>query len=351
MNFKLVKRVDASELLLITFISGIVTILSIRIILELTNNFQLGRGQWHLAHVLYGGLGMLIGGMLPQLFHGDRVRRLSAVIMGAGMGSFIDEIGKFVTRDNNYFFQPAILLIYGFFVLMFLIYRYIERINPKDPKTLLYQTISELEEVAENDLDQKEKDEMIRRLSMVIRRERNVAEATFGKHLLKLVENLTVVAHPNQNLLLRLYRRLRWFSYYKIFKKKVVWFLLLALAIGDIIGSIFNTYQVITWRQTGYNLASLVEQKVAYPKFDSFMEGSKIVVDGLAALLFLGGLVWVSNKKIKRGIFYFQTGLLVNIFLGSMFNFYFEQFSAVIGLGANIVILMGISRLKRDFLV
>jgi len=33
---------------------------------------------------------------------------------------FIDELGKFITSDNNYFFQPTISLIYIVFIIIFL---------------------------------------------------------------------------------------------------------------------------------------------------------------------------------------------------------------------------------------
>jgi hypothetical protein len=61
--------------------------------------------------------------MLLLSYLNRSVEHLAAVIAGLGFGTFIDEIGKFVTSDNNYFYRPAISLIYAVFVVAFLIGR------------------------------------------------------------------------------------------------------------------------------------------------------------------------------------------------------------------------------------
>jgi hypothetical protein len=77
--------------------------------------------------MLWGGLLMMVALVLLLAVLGKRTKRLAALIGGAGFGLFIDELGKFVTSDNDYFFQPTIALIYGLLVLLFLAFRAIER--------------------------------------------------------------------------------------------------------------------------------------------------------------------------------------------------------------------------------
>jgi hypothetical protein len=77
--------------------------------------------------MLWGGLLMLVA-LVPLLaVIGKPAKRLAALIGGAGFGLFIDELGKFITADNNYFFQPTIAVIYSLLVLLFLGFRAIER--------------------------------------------------------------------------------------------------------------------------------------------------------------------------------------------------------------------------------
>jgi hypothetical protein len=85
-----------------------------------------GGGGLHIAHLLWGGLLMLAAQILVLSVLGKRTRRLAAVVGGLGLGLFVDEIGKFVTTDNDYFFQPAVAMIYVVFVVLFLIFRAIE---------------------------------------------------------------------------------------------------------------------------------------------------------------------------------------------------------------------------------
>jgi hypothetical protein len=44
------------------------------------------------------------------------------MISGVGVGRFIDEVGKFNTQNNDYFFPTVAPIIYAFFLTSVLIY-------------------------------------------------------------------------------------------------------------------------------------------------------------------------------------------------------------------------------------
>jgi len=118
-----VRNVDAPVLFESFFVAAVASLLGIRAFLEFAGYPQIGSNGLHIAHVLFGGALMLVA-MLLQIGFIDRpTEQASAVIGGLGFGTFIDEIGKFVTSDNNYLYQPAVALIYASFVIAFLVTR------------------------------------------------------------------------------------------------------------------------------------------------------------------------------------------------------------------------------------
>jgi hypothetical protein len=105
------------------FFAAISTVVLVRAFLIVTGYPKVGGHGLHVAHVLWGGLFMGAAIAIAMIYPGSRWRHRAAILGGIGFGLFIDEIGKFLTSSVNYFYRPAIAIIYVVFVAFYLTVR------------------------------------------------------------------------------------------------------------------------------------------------------------------------------------------------------------------------------------
>ena len=105
------------------FFAAISTVVLVRAFLIVTGYPKVGGHGLHVAHVLWGGLFMGAAIAIAMIYPGSRWRHRAAIIGGVGFGLFIDEVGKFLTSSVNYFYKPAIAIIYVVFVAFYLTVR------------------------------------------------------------------------------------------------------------------------------------------------------------------------------------------------------------------------------------
>jgi hypothetical protein len=151
-----VRREQAGDYMLTSLVAFAVTIIVTRVFLALTGYPQIGNEVLHFAHALWGGLLLIIAFMLPLAYANRWAIQTSALLGGVGVGLFIDEVGKFITQANDYFYPPALPLIYGFILLNALVYIYFRRPQPVDPRNAMYQALNGLQDALDGDLDEAE---------------------------------------------------------------------------------------------------------------------------------------------------------------------------------------------------
>ena len=115
-HLDLVRSTKAVPHLTTFVVAAVSTILITRLLLALSGYPQIGGDTGlHVAHVLPGGLLMLTATGIQVSYIGPGPRPVAVELGGVGFGLFIDEVGKFVTSDNDYFFAPSAAIMYVVF--------------------------------------------------------------------------------------------------------------------------------------------------------------------------------------------------------------------------------------------
>lgn len=153
MPFTFIRREAAERYFENVIVAFVVTLLGTRLFLELTGYPQIAPGKLHIAHVLWGGLFLFLGSLIVLIYRNQSMLTLGSILTGVGWGFFIDELGKFVTADHDYFFKPVAPIIYVMFLLLALLAVRVRRDKGGSAKTAIYHILDRFEEVVEASID------------------------------------------------------------------------------------------------------------------------------------------------------------------------------------------------------
>lgn len=333
-NLSFIRNIYAGDLLETFLVSSITSLLFVRFFLSLTGYPQIGGGGFHIAHMLWGGLIMMIALVLLLAFLGNKILWMSAITGGVGFGIFLDELGKFVTRDNNYLFQPTVALLYIIFLTLFFVFRYIDEHSKMSQKEYLMNALRVLEEVVLNDMDRAEK----RHFSFLLKKADPNDEVTI--QLKKLLNDIDVIPTPQSRfrMLYRLSSR-----YYKqitmssLFPRGIIIFF--------IVKSLIDIGSVSLFLFTYFSDPTKLFLSTPSPLI--IVTWGQVVSTAAAVILVLMGIITLKFSR-NQAYFFFKQSLLVTIFLTQFFLFYKEQFHALTGLAVNIFLLVGIEYMMNE---
>lgn len=322
-----IRNVRARDQLEVFLVSAVSSLLLLRFYLYLTGYPQVGGGNLHIAHMLYGGLLMLVAIVLCLTFLGARVQRLAALVGGVGFGIFIDEIGKFLTKDNNYFFRPAIGIIYAVFVVLYLVFNFLGQRQRLTSREYQLNALTQLEEAVLSDMDPTEK---IRVAELL---QRAAPDSPITRQLQKFLSSIDTVRPDTPNRVQRLARAIDT-GYRHLWKRRSsnvavqLFFLLeIALFLGGVGVALFNNID---------NVQDFFSGHVSY--------GRSLVIGQLAATVVAAGFavfgaIRLASSRID-GFELFRRATLVNLLLTEFFIFSRIQFGAMPSFIFNLALLI-----------
>jgi len=331
----LIRNFEAGNYFETFLVSAVATILVIRLFLKLTGYPTLGGESLHIAHLFWGGLLMLAALLIDFSFLGKSPHQWAAILGGTGFGAFIDEMGKFFTRDNDYFFQPAVALIYITFVVIFFISRTLYVRTTYSNREYLMNTLREIEEMGIKPLDVKEKIRMLHYL------EKSNPDHSLVGTLRDLINKMDLAPPVKPGPYSRMKHFLRYY-YYRIarlpgFPTAVVIFFLLQL-----VAQIAHIFILVFFVGLGMeqildiHILGRVAAKMTHL---SFIDWARLVCSWISAAFVLLGIVTIWRSRVV-GFQMFERSVLVSICLTQIFVFYQEQFSALFVLSFNILLLV-----------
>jgi len=322
-----IRNLNAREYLDAFLVSAASSILLLRLGLHLAGYPSIGGSKYHVSHMLWGGLLMAAALVLNFAFLGRHIQKLVAVAGGVGFGIFIDELGKFITRDNNYFFRPAVGIIYATFVAMYLLVSYMTRQQKYTSVEYQLNALRQLEEAIVLDMDRHERSAT----RQLLARARQSDPVTQKLH--ELLYELPVVPHGRPGPLQR--GRLRLAAWYEhLWKQRSTRLVVRTFFVIETL--VFLVAVLLAVYSNIDDVRDFLAGKADY--------GHSLVIGQLASTIAAAacvmiGLSWLAGSRV-RSLEWFRRATLVNLLLTEFFLFSRIGFGAVPSFLFNLVLFM-----------
>jgi hypothetical protein len=328
------RNANLGTLHLTFFVTAIATELCIRTQLYLTHYPQLGGHGLHIAHLLWGGLFMVVALAILLSLLGRRARQVAALVAGVGFGFFIDELGKFITADNNYFYKPAAGLIYLIFIGLYIGSRAYQRHRGLNEAERVRNAVELIGEATYGPFKVEYRDQALALLAEV------PSSHPLRDPLVALAGEIDTTPNPDPPWYRRFadavaVRYQAWSERGWFHKAVFVVFAVWALAgIVAILGLVLS----ITFSD---HAARAEFERDSFGHLN-FINLASLVSTGVSSVLVAIGLERLVSQRRLDAYTWFTRALLVSIFVTRVFTFVESQFGAVFGLAIDVLLLVSI---------
>ncbi len=348
-----VRRSRADDDILLMLLSFAASVVVTRVFLQLTGFPKIGgESGLHIAHVLWGGLLLFIATLLPLIYANQWIYPVTAILSGMGVGLFIDEVGKFITATNDYFYPAAAPIIYGFFLLTVLLYFQIRRRRRIDTRSELYDALGELTEAIDQDLDTREKERIEQRLIKVRDSATQPVQIQLAQELLDFLhsDRLIVIEHRPGLLERQLNRMKAWEA--RFFTRPVHRALLIG---GMLLFGVLAIYDPIRalalLRGVSDPVARLLQVDLIRSPYETGWFVLRMLLQACAGGMLLISAVLLIARQDRRGVLLGLIGMLFYLITVNLVVLYFDQFTYILATVIEFGFFMGMLRYRQRFIL
>lgn len=348
-----VRRVEADHQWLLLIASFGASVVATRLFLQATGYPQIGGNTLHIAHLLWGGLLLFVAVALQLTVANQWVYNVSAIIGGVGIGLFIDEVGKFITRTNDYFYPFAAPIIYGFFLITVLAYLYLRQRRPNQSRAYLYWALDELKDIVDQDYTEEERKAVNDVLQEVLATSQNATHRQIAQSLMVVSANASVIAPPEPNILQRLGRRAHNYEERYLGRRLFRFVLIAAYLFSSLTGMVLMLLLVGLAGSKEFRTdlqQALLDQAFVSQSADSAWIYAMIVLYIIEGLLYVVGALFLLVRRDSRGTGIGRVALIVDLMVVNLLAFYFNQFAMISSTLLALVVLLGTEHYRTRFL-
>ncbi len=328
-----VPRRHGYRYVLVVLVAFASTVIVTRWLLDLAGYPKLAAGDLHVAHALWGGLLLYAAALLPLAMAGRTAYLISALLSGVGMGLFIDEVGKFITERNDYFYPVAAPLIYASFMISVFAWLQIRRRRPGDAKGHLLSALEGLEEAVVGDLQRTERRELLEELERARSGGETEAQRLLASAMHRYLASEASTAARRRTAwdavrLGWLRRRRRWIG---------------GRGVRAVVGSALFLAGVNAIAVLVLTLIAMAHGFRPEETAPLVWRLAHLVAEGVAGSMLLAGAVLSLSGRRESGFRFAFRGLIVALTLADVLAFYIQQFESISTALFHVALLLVVS--------
>ncbi|MCL5994428.1 MAG: hypothetical protein M1546_00035, partial [Chloroflexi bacterium] len=299
-----------------------------------------------LAHMLYGGVLLTAACLIMLIFATPTAHRIGSFLTGVGLGLFFDEVGKFITADNDYFYKPAAPIIYMLSLGIAFLYYGLRRrsSNPSDAE-LVVAALEDAEAVLEGEQTEQQHRHVDANLDHIITHLQDPDHVKLALALRAFADSEAIRPGNSwwqiawgwlEEWALRLFVRFH----------RPLTFILMAILCLNSLTALLTFSAALALPILAPELARAIEAIFvaaglrALSPFLLSIDSIDLLLHLFTTLLTLYGVILFVIKRRQQGLFWIQLALILELCVVNVFRFYLEQFSAAIFTLANLALLL-----------